>query len=200
MKAEAIDLPDASLVFIPHFLPKNLADDYFAKLLDQIPWKQEKIKLFGKEHLQPRLSAFFGTEDLSYSYSGITLEVEHFSPELLSIKNRVEEISKTDFNSCLANLYRDGNDSMGWHSDDEKELGKNPVIASVSFGAERIFHLKHKQDPAQKQKIMLPHGSLLIMKEKTQHFWKHQLPKTRKIKEPRLNLTFRNILPKRTYS
>lgn len=193
MEKEDIELPDARLFYCTPFFHRELADDYLGKLIEDIPWKQEKIKLFGKEHLQPRLSAFFGEKDLSYTYSGLQLQPEEYSPELLEIKNKVETFSEEKFNSCLANLYRDGTDSMGWHSDDEKELGKNPVIASVSFGAKRIFHFRHKKDAGLTHKILLSHGSLLLMKGKTQHFWKHQLPKTKKPIGPRLNLTFRNI-------
>ena len=116
-----------------------------------------------------------------------------FTSVLKEIKSMVETVSKETFTTVLLNLYRDGNDSNGWHSDNEKELGKNPVIASVSFGAERIFHLKHKENKGLKKSIMLQHGSLLIMKGATQEKWKHQIPKTKKTVNPRINLTFRTI-------
>lgn len=193
MKTAHTDLPNSRLVYSSHLFPEELADNYLEKLLKNISWKQEKIKLFGKERLQPRLSAFFGERELSYTYSGLKLEPENFLPEILEIKKQVESFSENSFNSCLANLYRDGKDSMGWHADDEKELGENPVIASVSFGADRNFNLKHKKIPDLKRKILLSHGSLLLMKGETQHFWKHQLPKTKKSIGPRINLTFRNI-------
>lgn len=193
MKIEIFDLKHARLRYIPDFFNAEEARFYFEKLQQEIPWKQDRIKLFGKEHLQPRLSAFFAEKDLNYAYSGLKLNPEEFSEEILQIKKNVEIFSGLIFNSCLANLYRDGQDSMGWHSDDEKELGKNPVIASVSFGAERIFHLKHKTDKDLKKRILLKHGSLLLMEEETQHHWKHQLPKTKKNIGPRLNLTFRKI-------
>ncbi|WP_317042193.1 alpha-ketoglutarate-dependent dioxygenase AlkB family protein [Salegentibacter sediminis] len=180
MKTEIFDLKDARLRYIPEFFNSEEARFYFEKLQQEIPWKQDKIRLFGKEHLQPRLSAFFAEKDLNYTYSGLKLKPQDFSKEIVQIKKRVEAYSRLTFNSCLANLYRDGQDSMGWHSDDEKELGKNPVIASVSFGAERIFHLKHKTDKVSKEKIQLKHGSLLIMEGPTQHHWKHQLPRTKK--------------------
>ncbi|HEY9186154.1 MAG TPA: alpha-ketoglutarate-dependent dioxygenase AlkB [Salegentibacter sp.] len=193
MKIEIFDLKDARLRYIPDFFKLKDANFYFEKLGQEIPWKQDKIKLFGKEYLQPRLSAFFAEKDINYAYSGLKLKPEDFSAEILEIKKSVEVFSGLSFNSCLANLYRDGQDSMGWHSDDEKELGQNPVIASVSFGAERIFHLKHKTDKNLKEKILLKHGSLLMMEEATQQHWKHQLPKTKKNIGPRLNLTFRKI-------
>ncbi len=193
MKIEIFDLKDARLRYIPNFFNSENANFYFEKLQQEIPWKQDKIKLFGKEHFQPRLSAFFAAQDVNYAYSGLKLKPKEFSEEILQIRKSVEEFSGLTFNSCLANLYRDGQDSMGWHSDDEKELGKNPVIASVSFGAERIFHLKNKTDKNLKQKVSLVHGSLLMMEEATQHNWKHQLPKTKKSIGPRLNLTFRKI-------
>lgn len=193
MKIEVFDLKDAQLRYVPEFFNSEEADFYFERLQQEIPWKHDKIKLFGKEHFQPRLSAFFAEQDVNYAYSGLKLKPEDFSEEILQIKNSVEAFSGLIFNSCLANLYRDGQDSMGWHSDDEKELGKNPVIASISFGAERIFHLKNKADKNLKQKILLAHGSLLLMEGATQHNWKHQLPKTKKNIGPRLNLTFRKI-------
>ncbi|WP_372918759.1 alpha-ketoglutarate-dependent dioxygenase AlkB [Salegentibacter sp.] len=193
MKIETFDLKDAQLRYIPEFFISEEADFILERLQQVIPWKQDRIKLFGKEHMQPRLSAFFAEPDINYSYSGLKLKPEYFPEIILKIKNRVESFSGFEFNSCLANLYRDGQDSMGWHSDDERELGRNPVIASVSFGAERIFHLKHKTDKNLKEKILLKHGSLLIMEDGMQHNWKHQLPKTKKIIGPRINLTFRTI-------
>ncbi|MGM0932577.1 MAG: alpha-ketoglutarate-dependent dioxygenase AlkB family protein [Bacteroidota bacterium] len=193
MKIEVFDLKDARLRYVPDFFNSEEANFYFERLQQEIPWKQDKIKLFGKEHFQPRLSAFFAEQDVNYAYSGLKLKPKGFSEEILQIKKSVEKFSRITFNSCLANLYRDGQDSMGWHSDDEKELGKNPVIASISFGAERIFHLKNKTDKNLKKKISLAHGSLLLMEGATQHNWKHQLPKTKKNIGPRLNLTFRKI-------
>lgn len=182
------------LEYYPHFLPPALSDRYFQEFQARISWKQEKLSLFGKTHLQPRLTAFFADQGVEYAYSGIQLEAEPFSSELLDIKTLVERSAGMEFNSCLVNLYRDGKDSMGWHADNEKELGKNPVIASVSLGAERIFHLRHNTCKGLKKKYLLAHGSLLLMKGETQHFWKHQLPKTKRDLGPRLNLTFRKIL------
>ncbi len=193
MKKDLIDLPDASLVYYPHFFSAEKSDIYYDDLLHSLNWKQDKIRMFGKEILQPRLTSFYGEQGKDYTYSGLRMEPQDFTSELTEIKKKCEQYAETAFNVCLANLYRDGSDSMGWHSDDEKELGDEPVIASVSFGAERIFHLKHKTNPTARHKIRLQHGSLLIMKGTTQQFWKHQLPKTKQRVDPRINLTFRKI-------
>lgn len=193
MKKEFINLPNAELVYFPVFYNEEESNLLYKKLFNAIPWEQHKIKLFGKEILQPRLTAFYGEPERSYSYSGLEMKPREFNQDLLEIKQKCSAYADATFNSCLANLYRNGSDSMGWHADNEKELGTKPVIASVSFGAERIFHLKHKKDPTARYKIRLQHGSLLIMKGETQDFWKHQLPKTRKEVSPRINLTFREI-------
>ncbi|MDT0648082.1 alpha-ketoglutarate-dependent dioxygenase AlkB [Zunongwangia sp. F260] len=193
MDSEIIDLPEAELLYFPHFFFETKADAYFEKLLSDIEWRQEKIRLFGKEVLQPRLTALYANNNKTYTYSGLTLQPENFSEELLQIKTAVEKVCTVNFSTCLLNLYRSGQDSMGWHADDEKELGVNPEIASVSFGVERIFHFKHKTEN-QKHKLILKHGSLLIMRGSTQHFWKHQLPKSRKDIGSRINLTFRKII------
>lgn len=193
MKPEIFSFPDAELRYFPNFLKTEKADFLFKKLLKEIPWEQQNIKLFGKEIPQPRLTAFYAKKGISYKYSGLQLKPEEFSPELLVLKKQSAKLSGFNFNTCLANLYRDGNDSMGWHADDEKVLGKNPVIASISLGGVRSFQFKHKEKQV-KEKIELQHGSLLIMQGHMQHFWKHQLPKTRKEVGPRINLTFRKIL------
>ncbi|WP_051935766.1 alpha-ketoglutarate-dependent dioxygenase AlkB [Salegentibacter sp. Hel_I_6] len=193
MKSEIFSLPDAELRYFPDFLSSEKADFFLEKLLKDIPWKQQNIKLFGKEIPQPRLTAFYAEKGISYTYSGLQLDPEYFSAEILELKQKTEKISGFDFNTCLANLYRDGNDSMGWHADDEKVLGKNPVIASISLGGVRSFQFKHKKDKNLKEKIELQHGSLIVMQGSMQHFWKHQLPKTKKEVPPRINLTFRKI-------
>jgi len=194
MKQEAISLPDADLDYFPNFLSRKKADYLYNFLIDSHYWRQDKIKLFGKEVLQPRLTALFGENENTYKYSGLKMFPIPFPDLLKSIKKECEEKSNgAKFNICLANLYRDGNDSMGWHADDEKELGLNPVIASLSLGADRWFHLRHKKLQNTKHKIKLQHGSLLIMKGTTQQFWKHQLPKTKKVISPRINLTFRKV-------
>ena len=193
MNKEIIELKDASLIYFPKFFPSEKADKYLRYLLNYNKWRHDKIKLFGKEILQPRLTALFGEPGKNYTYSGLEMRPEPFTSEIEEIRKKCIEYIGKPFNVCLANLYRDGSDSMGWHSDDEKELGKNPTIASVSLGAERVFHLKHKTDRTARHKIRLHHGSLLIMKGSTQEFWKHQLPKTKKKVDPRVNLTFRVI-------
>ncbi len=193
MKKQPIPLKNASLEYYPAFLEKSYSDKLLEKLLQNVNWRQDKIKLFGKSILQPRLTAYFGEAGNSYTYSGLRMEPQEFPQELLELKERCERHIDSVFNVCLANLYRDGKDSMGWHADDEKELGSQPVIASVSLGAERMFHLKHKTDLTAKHKIRLQHGSLIVMKGTTQEFWKHQLPKTARKIGPRINLTFRKI-------
>ena len=193
MKSEIFSLPDAELEYFPNFLNKEKADLLLQKLLKEVPWQQQNIKLFGKEIPQPRLTAFYAEQGISYTYSGLQLQPNNFSTELWELKQKTQELSGYDFNTCLANLYRHGNDSMGWHADDEKVLGKNPVIASISLGGIRRFQFKHKTNKDLKESIELQHGSLLIMKGSMQHFWKHQLPKTKKEVAPRINLTFRKI-------
>lgn len=161
--------------------------------MEKIPWQQDSIKIFGKVHPQPRLTALFADNSKPYSYSNITMYPHPFTEELEELKNRIEETTGEEFTTCLANLYRTGKDSMGWHADDEKELGPNPAIASLSLGAERIFHLRHRKDTNQRYKVRLPAGSLLLMAGPTQHFWLHQVPKTSRPVEPRINLTFRKL-------
>lgn len=187
------DLPEAEIIYYPSFFDTPKAEMIFKELLATIPWQQDEIKLFGKTHPQPRLTALFGNEGKPYSYSNITMQPHPWTSILEKIKIKIEEVANANFSTVLLNLYRDGKDSNGWHADDEKELGQNPIIASVSFGAERYFHLKHKSNKDLKQKILLKNGSLLLMKGSTQHHWLHQIPKTAKPIEPRINLTFRII-------
>ena len=163
-------------------------------LQDEIPWKQEHIKLFGKTHPTPRLTAWHGDAHCVYKYSGVVNQPFPWTPSLLTIKTRIESLSNgATFNCVLLNFYRDGSDKMGWHSDDEKELGPNPSIASVSFGATRRFDFKNKTEVHNKFSIHLESGSLLLMQGDMQHHWLHQLPAQKRIKEPRINLTFRYI-------
>ncbi len=187
------DLPDAEIEYYPHFFDAQTANDLFEKLNDEIPWQQDNITVFGRTHPQPRLTALFGNDGKIYSYSNIVMHPHKWNPLLIHIKNKIEEICSEKFTTVLLNLYRDGKDSNGWHADNEKELGRNPVIASVSFGADRVFYLQHNSIKEAKQKINLEHGSLLLMKGTTQHFWIHQIPKTTKHIGPRINLTFRII-------
>ncbi|WP_245617628.1 alpha-ketoglutarate-dependent dioxygenase AlkB family protein [Siansivirga zeaxanthinifaciens] len=186
-------MKNAEVLYFKNFFTQNESNAYFDSLLKNINWQQDYITVFGKTHLQPRLTAFYATNSKTYSYSNIIMTPNPFDGAILEIKKTIENQLKTEFTSCLANLYRSGQDSNGWHADDEKELGKNPTIASVTFGEERIFHFKHKYDASKKLKLTLHHGSLLLMKGETQHFWLHQIPKTKKQVTPRINLTFRII-------
>ena len=188
------NVPDAEIIYYPNFFDTEESDLLFQELLLTIPWQQDDIKVFGKVHAQPRLTALFGNEGKSYSYSNIKMQPHSWNPILQNLKLKVEAVSATEFTTVLLNLYRDGKDSNGWHADNEKELGTNPIIASMSFGAERYFHLQHNNDKNLKLKILLEHGSLLVMKGTTQHFWKHQIPKTAKPIGSRINLTFRSIV------
>jgi len=188
-----LELPDSEIVYYPHFFEEAQANAIFNELLATIPWQQDDIKVFGKTHPQPRLTALFGNQGKTLTYSNLTMQPHPWTPLLQKIKTEVENLCKTEFTTVLLNLYRDGKDSNGWHADDEKELGINPIIASVSLGAARYFHLKHKTKKDCSQKLLLENGSLLLMKGTTQHFWKHQIPKTAKPIGPRINLTFRTL-------
>ncbi|WP_316842300.1 alpha-ketoglutarate-dependent dioxygenase AlkB family protein [Pedobacter gandavensis] len=188
-----LPIPGEAL-FLPDFFGEEESKVFFEELTVGVAWKQEPIQIFGKTVLQPRFTAFHGDPGLSYSYSGITMNAVPWTPALLEIKNRIEERYKVKFNVCLLNHYRDGNDSMGWHRDNEKSLGRYPFIASVSFGAHRIFQFRRYKEKLPIISIDLSPGSVLIMKGETQHYWEHQLPKTLKVTEPRINLTFRLIL------
>ena len=190
---EIIDLKDAEISYDQHFLSHNEASTYFDVLRKETDWQQDRIKVFGKEYDQPRLTALFSNNKKPYSYSNITMYPTPFSPVLLEIKSKIEKILNQTFTTCLLNLYRNGQDSNGWHADNEKELGINPVIASVSLGGERMFHMKHRTDKTQKLRLNLAHGSLLVMSGSTQHHWLHQIPKTKKNVGERINLTFRII-------
>lgn len=189
---EPVQILNGEYIYIPNFYKREAANSLFNTLESTIAWKQESMNMYGKEVKFPRLTAWYGDDDKPYSFSGIKLEPLPWTKELLQIKNDIEPICKTSFNSVLLNLYRDGNDSISWHTDAEKELGRNPIIASVNFGAERVFQLKHMHTQ-EKIEILLQHGSLLVMMSELQHFWKHQVPKSKKITQPRINLTFRVI-------
>jgi alkylated DNA repair dioxygenase AlkB len=172
---------------------KNQADDYLKKLMDEIPWENDRHIIFGKEIITKRKMAWFGDQPFTYTYSHIPRKAHLWIPLLLELKNKIEDKSGDTFNSCLLNLYHSGDEGMGWHADDEKELKPNGAIASVSFGAERKFAFKHKKT-AQGIQTNLEHGSLLVMKGATQSYWLHRLPVTKKVSLPRINLTFRTIV------
>lgn len=188
-----LQLPDANIVYYPSFFESKIAGTLYQDLLHTIPWQQDAIKVYGKVHAQPRLTALFGNDGKPYSYSNISMQPHPWTLLLQKIKYQIESVVETQFTTVLLNYYRDGKDSNGWHADDEKELGKNPIIASLSLGSERLFQLKHNTNLNLKQNILLENGSLLLMKGTTQHFWKHQIPKSTKITGGRINLTFRII-------
>jgi alkylated DNA repair dioxygenase AlkB len=190
---QAIPIDDGQLSFMRRMpLPDGLTGDaVLARLIDEIDWRAEIVTIYGKRHPQPRLTAWYGVE--GYGYSGLSLPARAFTPLLLALKESVEQVTGRQFNSVLLNYYRDERDSMGFHADDERELGDEPAIASLSFGASRIFILKHKQLP-KRLKLTLEHQSLLLMAGKLQQFWQHGIQKERQHCAPRINLTFRNIL------
>ena len=186
-------LPDGELLYFPNFLAKETADVYFEELLADIPWQADKITVFGKTYDQPRLTSLHALNATPYTYSNITMHPHPMGLVLSSLLEKIKEVKNHPFNAVLLNLYRSGQDSNGWHADNEKELGTNPVIASISLGQERFFHLKHRKIKEQRLKIKLEHGSLLIMGGAMQHHWLHQIPKTSKPIDSRINLTFRLI-------
>lgn len=187
-------LPDAELVYIPNCFSKTEADYYFKALRAETNWQEDDIKVFGKTYKQPRLTALYSKNTQPYSYSSITMYPSPFTKDILKIKSNVENLAHHNFNTVLLNLYRHGNDSNGWHGDNEKELGQNPVIASVTFGEERPFHFKHRTLKDERHKLILEHGSLLVMKGAMQHHWLHQIAKTKKNIGERINLTFRTLI------
>jgi alkylated DNA repair dioxygenase AlkB len=173
----------------------NFIDRSIQSLTHELIWRNDLITMFGKTYPQPRQTAWYGDQNISYSYSKIKMQTQIWTPELYEIKNMLEEKLQCPFNSVLINLYRDGEDHMSFHSDDEIELGLNPTIASLSFGATRRFHLKHKFNKNIETIIMpVEHGSLIVMRGELQHFWQHKIAKTKASIGPRLNLTFRNII------
>lgn len=187
-----IDLPNADINYIESFYSLAEANKIFQQLAQNVAWRQDDITMFGRTVKIPRLQAWFSDNNLTYRYSKMTLDSTPFPPMLNNIRDCVSDYCRDHFNAVLANFYRDQCDSVGWHSDDESELGANPVIASLSFGAEREFQLKHIQTK-EKFSIRLAPGSLFIMKGQTQHYWQHCIPKRSKSIGPRINLTFRKI-------
>ncbi|GAB4566073.1 MAG: alpha-ketoglutarate-dependent dioxygenase AlkB [Haliangiales bacterium] len=187
-------LPDATLQLVPDFLEPGEADQLFAVLRDRIPWRQDQICMFGNRHDVPRLHQWFADNGMSYTWSGIRMQAVPWIPELVRLQERLAESTGHHFNTALANLYRDGRDTVGWHADDEPELGTNPVIASVSLGATRDFRLRHKtrRDLAA-HTIALTHGSLLLMSGATQTCWEHCVPRRQRVTEARINITFRAV-------
>ncbi|MBT8436286.1 MAG: alpha-ketoglutarate-dependent dioxygenase AlkB [Gammaproteobacteria bacterium] len=192
LEIERLPLIDADLLFWRQLDLDRPCDSLLQELIESTEWRHEKITVYGKSYLQPRLSAWHG--DLSYSYSGIRLEPQPWTATLSHLKARVEALSGHEFNSVLLNYYRDQNDSMGMHSDDERELGRQPAIASLSLGEDRTFLLKHKtRKDLKTTRLALPAGSLLLMQGDTQQYWRHGINKERHPCGPRINLTFRAI-------
>ena len=193
-ESEQLDLPDADIYYLARVDLGADPDRILKELIEQIPWRTEVINLWGKEYQQPRLAAWFGDAEASYTYSGLSLEPLPWTALLANLRSRVEALAGAPFNSVLLNYYRDHRDGMGMHSDDEPELGKNPTIASVSLGEQRTFVLKHRFKKELKPvHLPLDHGSLLLMKGATQHHWKHGINKVAHPCRPRVNLTFRRI-------
>ncbi len=215
-----VALPDGDALLIDGFIERSAADSYLECLLSDVAWQQHEIRIFGRRVATPRLSAWYGDRGARYCYSGVVLESLGWLPAIAEVKAQIESRSSgwlpstaysshdsnshgcfnptsDKYNSALLNLYRNGSDSMGWHSDNEPELGDRPVIASLSFGAARTFRLKHRSrsdlDPVA---LTLSHGSLLIMYGDTQRNWKHAIPKSSNVSEPRVNLTFRFVQPR----
>ena len=190
-----VERPNLKINVFENFFDENDSNNYLKTITAFANWRKEVVTVWGKKREMKRRIAWYGDEGKSYSYSGLKVYPDHWFKELIEVKNRILDVCPTIFNSVLLNDYKDGNIGMGWHSDDEKELGRNPVIASVSFGAERDFFLKRKNnDGLDDVKIKLTNGSLLIMMGETQHFWNHSIPIRKKVKERRINLTFRKIL------
>ena len=183
---------DGTVIYYGKVLNHTTAVNYFNALFHKIEWKNDEAVIFGKHMITKRKVAWYGDKNYAYTYSNITKEALPWTTELLELKQLAEKITETTYNSCLLNLYHNGDESMAWHSDDEKTLAKHNSIASFSFGAERKFSFKHKVNQ-QKVSLILENGSLLVMKDETQEHWWHRLPKTKLVHKPRINLTFRTI-------
>lgn len=190
-----LDIPNAEICLYRNFLYDNQEEILYKELTDNIAWQQESIKFYGRKIPIPRLTAWYGDPNSSYTYSGILMNPLPWTKTLSLLKSQIEERIQHKFNSVLLNQYRNGSDSVAWHSDDEPELGESPVIASLSLGSSRKFELRSKvKSSPDKIELLLNSGDLLIMSGETQKNWQHQIPKMRRVKESRINLTFRNII------
>lgn len=214
-----IKVPNGEIIYAENFFDKKISDrslEYFLEndsfdwktanwrefdkeeltnvKFKNINWHHDKLNMYGKEVFLPRYSAWYGDNDKPYTYSGLTLQPKNWNKGLLYLKDNIEKSANTNFNSVLMNWYRDGEDYINWHTDAEKELGQNPIIASVNFGATRRFLIRRIDDNSIKLEFPLKHGTLLIMKGQFQHFWQHSVPKEKKVKNSRINLTFRTIV------
>lgn len=190
---QRFDLPGADVRLLA-FCDASAAQDWFARVHGEVSWERHRLRLFGREVEAPRLSCWIGDADAVYTYSGTRFQPHAWTPACAELRDALTALCGESYNSVLCNLYRDGSDSMGWHSDDESELGPAPSIASLSFGAARRFRLRHKRDPALRLEIELAPGSLLLMAGATQRHYRHDLPKTARGVGPRLNMTFRRII------
>jgi len=196
---QTLPLPGAQVRYAASWLSRDEADSLLEHLLHEIAWEQHRFLMFGREVTAPRLSCWIGDPGTIYMYSRTCFEPRAWAPSLIPLRARLEEVCGARFNSVLANLYRDGRDAMGWHSDDEPELGAQPVIASISLGATRRFRLRRRwprgarPTPVDTLALPLAHGSLLCMAGDTQRLYQHDLPKSAAVTTPRINLTFRRI-------
>ena len=184
---------DGTVQYYGKVIQEMVADDYFEKLMQNIAWENDQAIILGRQITTKRKVAWYGDQGYEYTYSNVNRYALPWAVELLELRQRVQQLTGERFNSCLLNLYHTGEEGMAWHSDDETDLKKNGVIASLSFGAERRFAFKHKQSK-EKVELYLEHGSLLVMKDTTQSHWLHRLPPTKKVSTARINLTFRTIV------
>ena len=187
---------DGNLNYVPRFLTQTDANELFEIFRTGLAWSEEHFKIYGKTILMPRLICWYGDKKATYQYSGINHIPHQWTEPLMALKEKLQQYSGQKYNSVLGNLYRNGNDSMGWHADNEKELGGQPFIASVSLGEKRLFKARHN-NTKQRRDIVLESGSLLTMSGTFQNYWQHCIPKTRSTVGPRINLTFRFIIPSR---
>lgn len=188
-------LPAEMLKYTPGLFTPAESDQYLDRFIHTVPWEQKTVKMWDKQMLTPRLTAWYGDPQTNYTFTGLKLDPMPWTPELLEIKARVEPLAGVEFNSVLLNYYRDGNDSVAWHSDKENVLGRRPVIASVSFGQTRSFDIRRKTDHKKSYSVRLEHGSFLLMKAGLQEAFEHRIAKSAKPMQPRINLTFRIVKP-----
>ncbi len=190
---EDLRLPNGNAKLLRGFLAAKEAAALFAQLHEVVPWRHDTIRVYGREHPLPRLQQWFGDPERSYTWSGIEMQPLPWTPVLRVLRDRVADAVGAAFNSVLLNLYRNGHDTVGWHADDEPELGSTPTIASVSLGAERDFALRRKDRAGDSVVVPLPPGSLLVMSGATQANWQHALPRRKRVQRARINLTFRHV-------
>jgi len=193
LSARSIELPQAELLYLRHWVDVATADRWLQTLVAETPWMQPQVRLYGRSFAVPRQVAWYGDAQARYRYSGLVHEPLPWTPLLAEVRQRVEQQVGESLNGVLLNLYRDGQDAMGWHSDNEPELGPEPLVVSLNLGETRRFDLRRTGSTRIEHSLELEHGSLLVMSGPTQHHWQHQIARTRKVLTPRLNLTFRQI-------